>query len=185
MTKTWCWKKCTAWIYNRLYANLHNNPKLPSSHNRHIAILWLVNDVQRCVIECQKDSRVKFLRTKYSKIWILKYVTYSHIIYHAYYSKHDNQPAYCIKNIKTCYMLDFNEVFLDANKSGKHAENGEKTREKRGKNSKNCGFWKFSCRRVALRTRIICPPLVRSLKTCSQNWSDLGFGIHALSQNCL
>ena len=53
----------------------------------------------------------------------------SHIIYHAYYSKHHNQPAYCMHNVKTSYMLDFNEVFWHAEKCGKHAENAEKNAE--------------------------------------------------------
>ena len=75
-------------------------------HYRRIAILWLVNDV----IECQKHTQVKFLRTKYNKVRILKYVTYSRIIYHAYYSNHHNQPA-CSNNVKKYYMLDFNEFF--------------------------------------------------------------------------
>ena len=35
----------------------------------------------------------------------------SHIIYHVYYSKHHNQPAYCIHNVKTSYMLDFHKFF--------------------------------------------------------------------------
>ena len=40
---------------------------------------------------------------------ILKYVTYSNVMYHAYYSKHHNQPTYCSSNVKKYYMLDFNE----------------------------------------------------------------------------
>ena len=53
-----------------------------------------------------------------------------------------------------------------------NAENTGENAEKRGKYAENCGFWNFSCGRralqtpisrrgrVALRTRIICPPLV-------------------------
>ena len=42
-------------------------------------------------------------------------MSHIHILfYHAYYSKQHNQPAYYINNVKTSYMLDFNEVFWDA-----------------------------------------------------------------------
>ena len=86
-------------------------------------------------------------------------------------------------------MLDFNEVFWHAEKRGKNAENAEKHAEKQGKREKHeklrgklrilkiffadalrCGWRprgrgalrtpisKRGC--IALRTRIICPPLV-------------------------
>ena len=120
-----------------------------SSQQPQVAIIYkiiilqfwlLVNDVQGCVIECQKHNQVKCLRTKYNKVWILKYVTYSHIIYHAYYSKHHNQPAYYSSNVKTYYMLDFNDFFCmrkNAENTGKH---GKHTVEKHGKYVENCGF---------------------------------------------
>ena len=73
--------------------------------------------------------------------------TYSNIIYHAYYSKHHNQPAYCFNNVKTSYMLDFHEVFWYAEKCGKnaesvgkHAENAEKLAENAENHVENCGF---------------------------------------------
>ena len=88
------------------------------------------------MIECQKHSQVKFLRTKHNKIRILKYVTYSRVIYHACYSKHHNQSAYSSSNVKTYYMLDFNEVFLYEDKCGKHAGNAEKERRNAEKTRK-------------------------------------------------
>ena len=59
-------------------------------------------------------------------------------------------------------MLDFNEVFWPAEKRGKHAKNALKhveNAEKHAENAENCGFWKFFRGRIALRTRIIFPPL--------------------------
>ena len=97
-------------------------------HYRRIAILWLVNDAQRCVTECQKHTQIKFLRTKYNKVRILKYVTYSRIIYHAYYSKYHNPPAYNTK-VRKYYMLDINEVFGYVDKRGKYVENAENMRK--------------------------------------------------------
>ena len=73
-----------------------------------------------------------------------------YIIYHAYFYKHHIQPAYCINNVKTSYMLDFNEVFWNVDKR-------EKTRGKRRKNTWKT--WKIS-RKIAdseifLRTRCV------------------------------
>ena len=123
MTKAFHWKKCTAWICNRLYAD-HHHPKLPVSTQ---PSYYNVVVGQQCVIECQKHNEVSFLK-KYNKVRISKYVTYSHIIYHAYYSKHHNQPAYYIHNVKTSYMLDFHKFFGTRT----NADKTRITRKKRG-----------------------------------------------------
>ena len=122
---------------------------------------------QRCPtmwIVFQKHSQVKFIRTKYNKVRTLKYVTYSHIIYHAYYSKHYNQPAYCSNDVKIYHMLEFNEVFgmrtnventLKTRKTCKCIKTRGKRRKTRGKTWKICRklqILKFSCGRGALRT---------------------------------
>ena len=54
-------------IFGSLFATAQNYHHL---HHRHIAILWLSNDIQLCVIECQKHTKVKFLRTNYRKVRI-------------------------------------------------------------------------------------------------------------------
>ena len=167
MTKAFRWKKCAAWICNRLYA-YHHHPKLPSYTQ---PSYYNVVVREQCVIECQKYNEVKFLRKNTPKL-VFKNMSHSHILF----------TMLIILNItinrliasttsKTSYMLDFNEVFWRP--------------EKRGKNAENCGFWKFFCGalrcrwrpcrrgtlrtpisergRVALRTRIICPPLSSTL----------------------
>ena len=109
----------------------------------------------------------------------------SHIIYHAYYSKHHNQPAYCIHNVKTSYMLDFHKFFRHPDKRRKNAENEQKMRKNTRKTQKimrktaesqnffadavRCGWhprrrgaaWTAisKCRRSAVQTRTICSPL--------------------------
>ena len=62
-------------------------PKITIIYTMVVLQFWVI---QRCVIECPKHIQVKFLRTKYNKVGILNCVTYSRIIYHAYYFKHHN-----------------------------------------------------------------------------------------------
>ena len=108
---------------------------------------------------------------KYNKVRISKCVTYSYIIYHAYYSKHRNQPLTNSTTSKTSYMLDFNEVFWHADKHGKNAENAKNTQKTRKNSwktrkisrkiadSENFFADALNCRWMPMQTRIIFPPL--------------------------
>ena len=129
-----------------------NSVKMPSSLCRSsppkVAIIYTTAVRQQCVRECQKHNESKISQKKYNKVRILKYVTYSHIIYHVYYFKHHNQPAYCIHNVKTSYMLDFHKFFG----TRKNAEKTRKTRGKRGKSRGKLRILKIFRGRVAMRT---------------------------------
>ena len=102
---------------------------------------------------------------------------------------------YCFNNVKTSYMLDFNEVFWHADKRWKMRKTLKKRGKTHGKRKKlaesaenfaeNCGFWNFSGGRIALqmeptwtqrvanadfKTWTCCVADADYLPTCTKYW---------------
>ena len=102
-------------------------------HNHCIAILWSFNDVQQCVIECQKHSQVKFLRTKYNKVRILKYIKY----YLPCLLFWTSQPTGLLQQQRQKILyVRFNESFWLPDKCGKRGKTHGKHRKICGKHGK-------------------------------------------------
>ena len=106
-----------------------------SCHHLHNRLITMLGVGQQCVIECQKHNEVKFLKKTTTKLGFQN-MSHIHILFTMLIILNiTTKWLYCFNNVKTSYMLDFNEVFWPMDKRGKNAENAKNTR----KTQKTCG----------------------------------------------
>ena len=86
-----------------------------------VAIIYTTVVHQQCVTECQKHNEVKFLIKNTTKLGF-KNMSHIHILFTMLIILNITTNRLTASTTsKTCYMLDFNEVFW-------HADNADKTR---------------------------------------------------------
>ena len=143
-----------------------------------VAIIYTTVVHQQCVTECQKHNEVKILIKNTTKLGF-KNMSHIHILFTMLIILNITTNRLTASTTsKTSYMLDFNEVFLARkNEKTRKTRQAENYAENYAADSENffadalrCGWhprgrgalrMPISQRgRVALRTRIICPPLI-------------------------
>ena len=94
-----------------------------------VAIIYTTVVHQQCVLECQKHNEVKILIKNTTKLG-LKNMSHIHILFTMLIILNITTNRLTASTTsKTCYMLDFNEVFLARGKNAENAENSWKVRK--------------------------------------------------------